>query len=53
MAVLLDTDERVAEKDRLYQRWTAMVEHKQALEKHLAQRWKDLLAPLSMCSFTI
>jgi transposase len=34
--------ERVAEKDRLYRALDRMVEHKEALEKHLAQRWKDL-----------
>jgi transposase len=42
MSVLLDTDERVAEKDRLYRALDRMVEHKEALEEHLAQRWKDL-----------
>jgi transposase len=42
MAALLDSDERVAEKDRLYRALDRMVEHKEALEKHLAQRWKDL-----------
>src|SRR4029077_17646319 len=34
--------ERVAEKDRIYRAFDRMVEHKEALEKHLAQRWKDL-----------
>jgi transposase len=42
MAALLDSDERVAEKDRLYRALDRIVEHKEALEKHLAQRWKDL-----------
>jgi hypothetical protein len=42
MAVLLDSEERVAEKDRLYRALDRMVEHKEALEEHLAQRWKDL-----------
>jgi transposase len=42
MAALLDSDERVAEKDRLYRALDRMVEHKEALEAHLAQRWKDL-----------
>ena len=42
MAALLDSDERVAEKDRLYRALDRMVEHKEALEKHLGQRWKDL-----------
>jgi transposase len=42
MAALLDSEERVAEKDRLYRALDRIVEHKEALEKHLAQRWKDL-----------
>ena len=42
MSVLLDSDERVAEKDRLYRALDRMVEHKEALEEHLADRWKDL-----------
>ena len=42
MAALLDTDEGVAEKNRLYRALDRMVEHKEALEKHLVQRWKDL-----------
>jgi len=42
MAALLDSDQRVAEKDRLYRALDRMVEHKEALEEHLAQRWKDL-----------
>jgi transposase len=42
MSALLDTDERVAEKDRLYRALDRMVEHKEALEEHLSQRWKDL-----------
>ena len=42
MAALLDSDERVAEKDRLYRALDCMVEHKEALEEHLAERWKDL-----------
>jgi transposase len=42
MAALLDSDERVAEKDRLYRALDRMVEHKEALEGHLTQRWKDL-----------
>ena len=36
------TDERVAEKDRLYRALDRIVEHKEALEEHLALRWKDL-----------
>lgn len=42
MAALLDTDERVAEKDRLYRALDRILEHKAALEEHLSQRWKDL-----------
>jgi transposase len=42
MSALLDTEERVAEKDRLYRALDRMVEHKEALEEHLSQRWKDL-----------
>ena len=42
MDVLLDTDFAVAEKDRLYRCLDHLVEHKAALEKHLAARWKDL-----------
>lgn len=42
MATLLDCDPRVAEKDRLYRALDRMVEHKEALEKHLAARWRDL-----------
>ena len=41
MSALLDSDERVAEKDRLYRTLDRMVEHKEALEKHLSHRWKD------------
>jgi hypothetical protein len=36
MAVLLDTDERVAEKDRLYRALDRMVEHKQV---HAKSHW--------------
>jgi transposase len=42
MAALLDSDARVAEKDRLYRALDRIVEHKAALEKHLAARWRDL-----------
>lgn len=42
MDVLLDTDFAVAEKDRLYRALDHLVEHKEALEKHLAARWRDL-----------
>ena len=42
MAALLESDERVAEKDRLYRALDRILKHKAALEEHLAQRWKDL-----------
>lgn len=42
MDLLLDADVQVAEKDRLYRCLDRMVAHKEALEKHLAQRWRDL-----------
>ncbi len=42
MAVLLDSDDRVAEKDRLYRALDRMIGHKEALETHLQERWKDL-----------
>ena len=44
MSALLEIDERVAEKDRLYRALDRMVEHKEALEEHLAERWKDLFS---------
>ena len=53
MSALLDSDERVAEKDRLYRALDRIVGHKQALEEHLADRWKISSAPASMCCFTI
>ena len=42
MDVLLDTDAEVAGKDRLYRCLDRLVEHKAALERHLAGRWQDL-----------
>ena len=42
MDLLLDTDSSVAEKDRLYRCLDRMIHHKEALEKHLAARWRDL-----------
>ena len=47
MSALLHTDERVAEKDRLYRALHRMVEHKEALEEHLALRWKDLFGVIA------
>lgn len=42
MDVLLDTDARVADKDRLYRCLDRLLAHKPALEQHLAQKWQDL-----------
>lgn len=42
MDLLLDGDERLASKDRLYRCLDRIVAHKAALEAHLAARWKDL-----------
>jgi len=42
MDLLLDTDAGVAEKDRLYRCLDRMVAHKEGLERHLAQCWRDL-----------
>jgi transposase len=42
MDVLLDADAAVAGKDRLYRCLDRIVTHKPALEKHLAQKWRDL-----------
>lgn len=42
MDILLDCDAGVAELNRLYRCLDRITEHKEALEKHLAQRWKDL-----------
>ena len=42
MDILLDCDRSVASKDRLYRALDRMVDQKEALEKHLGQRWRDL-----------
>lgn len=42
MDVLLDCDFAVAHKDRLYRCLDRIVEHKAALEQHLAAKWRDL-----------
>jgi transposase len=42
MDLLLDCPAAVAEKDRLYRALDRMVAHKDALEGHLADRWRDL-----------
>jgi hypothetical protein len=41
MDLLLDCDAAVAEKDRLYRALDRMVEHKAALEPHLAGKWRE------------
>jgi transposase len=42
MDLLLDSDASVADKDRLYRCLDRIVAHKEALEQHLAARWRDL-----------
>jgi len=42
MDLLLDCGAAVAQKDRLYRGLDRMVAHKVALERHLAERWRDL-----------
>lgn len=42
MDLLLDSSAAVAEKDRLYRALDRMGAHKAALEKHLADKWRDL-----------
>ena len=42
MDLLLDTDASVAEKDRLYRCLDRMLAHKEGLERHLAEKWRDL-----------
>jgi hypothetical protein len=42
MDVVLGTDDTVAAKDRLYRALDKALEHKEALERHLDQRWRDL-----------
>ena len=42
MGLLLDCDESVAEKDRLYRCLDRLVEHKAALEEHLKRKWGEL-----------
>ncbi len=42
MDILLDTDASVAKKDRLYRCLDRIIHHKEALEKHLADKWRDL-----------
>jgi len=42
MDLLLDCTTAVAEKDRLYRALDRIVAHKAALERHLADKWRDL-----------
>lgn len=42
MDFLLNSGPEIAGKDRLYQTLDKIVEHKDGLERHLGQRWKDL-----------
>ncbi len=42
MDLLLGVDASVAEKDRLYRALDRMLAHKEALEQHLAGKWRDL-----------
>jgi transposase len=42
MDLILGTDEAVAAKDRLYRALDKALQHKEALETHLAKRWRDL-----------
>jgi len=42
MDLLLDCDAAVAQKDRLYRALDRILAHKDALERHLAQKWRDL-----------
>jgi transposase len=42
MDLLLDGGAAVAEKDRLYRALDRLMPHKEALERHLAERWRDL-----------
>jgi transposase len=41
MDLLLDSDAAVAEKDRLYRALDRMVVHKDGLERHLGDKWRD------------
>jgi len=42
MSLLLDCNDAVAEKDRLYRCLDRLVEHKEALEGHLKRKWGEL-----------
>lgn len=54
MDLLLDTDATAAGKDRLYRCLDRIVVHKPALERHLAQKWRDLFgAPFDLVLFDL
>jgi transposase len=42
MDVLLDCNEQVAERNRLYRCLDRLLPHKERLEQHLVERWRDL-----------
>lgn len=44
MSLLLDCDDAVAEKDRLYRCLDRLAVHKEALEEHLKRKWGELFA---------
>jgi transposase len=44
MGFLLDCDDRVAEKDRLYRCLDRLVKHKDDLESHLKRKWGELFS---------
>jgi hypothetical protein len=46
MDLLLDTDASVAEKDRIYRCLDRMVGRKEALERHLAEKWRGLFGAI-------
>jgi hypothetical protein len=53
MDVVLGTEDAVAAKDRLYRALDKALEHKEALERHLAQRWQICSEPsVIYCSTT-
>ena len=50
--LLLDCNAAVAEKDQLYRALDRMVVLKEALEGHLADKWRDLFGAGFMCCST-
>jgi len=44
MDLLLNSSSAVAQKDRLYRALDRIVAHKEALERHLAEKWRDLFS---------